>query len=216
MKGLILNDIYNITHNVKSMLLLLGIFAVFLIPGSGVISYVITAGILCSMMIITTFNFDESSKWPKYALVMPISKKDYVNSKFVSLLIFCITGVLGADILGAAVGSILGKFNIFDVEGALELLAGDVLAIFISFFFGSITIPFLFKYGAEKARIISMCALLVPILFCFVIYYLLKSLGIAFSENMISLMLLAFPVVAVVLSFLMRWVSISILEKKEV
>lgn len=56
MKSLILKDLYNIGHNTKSMLFILLVFAVAFIPTSGVGTYIFICGILCSMMIVTTFS----------------------------------------------------------------------------------------------------------------------------------------------------------------
>ena len=63
MKSLVLKDLFNIGHNAKSMLFILVVFAVALIPFSGVEGYIFVCAILCSMMIVTTFSFDDSSKW---------------------------------------------------------------------------------------------------------------------------------------------------------
>lgn len=92
MKSLILKDLYNIGHNTKSMLFILAVFAVAFIPTSGVGAYIFICGILCSMMIVTTFSFDDNSKWTRYAMIMPISKRDLVIGKFIVLAIFCAIG----------------------------------------------------------------------------------------------------------------------------
>lgn len=63
MKSLVLKDLFNIGHNAKSMLFILVVFAVALIPFSGVEGYIFVCAILCSMMIVTTFSFDDSSKF---------------------------------------------------------------------------------------------------------------------------------------------------------
>lgn len=76
MKSLVLKDLFNIGHNAKSMLFILVVFAVALIPFSGVEGYIFVCAILCSMMIVTTFSFDDSSKWTRYAMIMPVSKKE--------------------------------------------------------------------------------------------------------------------------------------------
>ena len=73
MKSLVLKDLFNIGHNAKSMLFILVVFAVALIPFSGVEGYIFVCAILCSMMIVTTFSFDDSSKWTRYAMIMPVS-----------------------------------------------------------------------------------------------------------------------------------------------
>ena len=89
MKSLILKDLYNIGHNMKSMLLVLVVLAVGLISSAGTESYVVASGIICGTMVITTFSFDNMSKWSRYAMIMPVSRKDLVASKFIVLLIFC-------------------------------------------------------------------------------------------------------------------------------
>ena len=86
MKSLVLKDLFNIGHNAKSMLFILVVFAVALIPFSGVEGYIFVCAILCSMMIVTTFSFDDSSKWTRYAMIMPVSKKELVAGKFMVLL----------------------------------------------------------------------------------------------------------------------------------
>ena len=58
MKSLVLKDLFNIGHNAKSMLFILVVFAVALIPFSGVEGYIFVCAILCSMMIVTTFSYD--------------------------------------------------------------------------------------------------------------------------------------------------------------
>ena len=70
MKSLVLKDLFNIGHNAKSMLFILVVFAVALIPFSGVEGYIFVCAILCSMMIVTTFSFDDSSKWTRYAICL--------------------------------------------------------------------------------------------------------------------------------------------------
>lgn len=89
MKSLILKDLYNIGHNEKSMLFILAVFAIALIPTSGVAGYIFACAILCSMMIVTTFSFDDNSKWARYAMIMPVSKKRFSCRK-----IHCISDLL--------------------------------------------------------------------------------------------------------------------------
>ena len=71
MKSLILKDLYNISHNAKSMLFMLIVFACIFIPASNTEGYIFACAILCSMMVVTTFAFDDNSKWNRYAMIMP-------------------------------------------------------------------------------------------------------------------------------------------------
>ena len=101
MKSLVLKDLFNIAHNAKSMAIILLLFAAIFIPSSGAEGYLFISAILCSMMIVTTFAFDDACKWPRYALTMPLSKRDLVRGKFAVLAIFCTVGTVLGLLLGA-------------------------------------------------------------------------------------------------------------------
>lgn len=141
MKSLVLKDLFNIGHNAKSMLFILVVFAVALIPFSGVEGYIFVCAILCSMMIVTTFSFDDSSKWTRYAMIMPVSKKELVAGKFMVLAIFCAIGSLFGLIIGFIGGLITHKI-VLDIVGIGELLFLTLVAWVISLIFGSIPLTF--------------------------------------------------------------------------
>ena len=161
MKSLILKDLYNIGHNLKSMLFILIVFAFAVIPFSGISSYIFICAILCSMMIVTTFTFDDSSHWLRYALILPITKKDIVLAKFVTLFIFSSLGSLFGLILGLVGGIIINDvgFNSYDI---LELLFIALVALVIAMIFGGMSIPLVLKFGAEKGRLLLMVSFLFP------------------------------------------------------
>ena len=146
MKSLILKDLYNIGHNLKSMLFILIVFAFAVIPFSGISSYIFICAILCSMMIVTTFTFDDSSHWLRYALILPITKKDIVLAKFVTLFIFSSLGSLFGLILGLVGGIIINDvgFNSYDI---LELLFIALVALVIAMIFGGMSIPLVLKFS---------------------------------------------------------------------
>ena len=169
MKSLILKDLFNIGHNAKSMLFILVVFAVALIPFSDVEGYIFVCAILCSMMIVTTFSFDDNSKWTRYAMIMPVSKKELVVGKFVVLAIFCAVGSLFGLVIGSISGFAMRKIT-FDFAGIGELLFLALAAWVISLIFGSMSIPLVFKFGAEKGRVLLLVSFLIPAGICFGIY----------------------------------------------
>ena len=150
MKSLILKDLFNIGHNAKSMLFILVVFAIALIPFSGVEGYIFVCAILCSMMIVTTFSFDNNSKWTRYAMIMPVSKKELVVGKFVVLTIFCAVGSLFGLVIGSIGGFAMRKIT-FDLAGIGELLFLALAAWVISLIFGSMSIPLCSNSGPKKA-----------------------------------------------------------------
>lgn len=214
MKSLILKDLYNIGHNVKSMLFILVVFAVALIPTSGVAGYIFVCAILCSMMIVTTFSFDDNSKWTRYAMIMPVSKKDLVAGKFIVLAIFCLVGSL----FGLVVGSIAGltiKSISFDLAGIGELLFLTLTAWVVSIIYGSMSIPLVFKFGAEKGRVLLLISFLFPAALCFGIYQLFIILGIELTEHFMFALLCCSPIIALIWCYVMYQISYKIFTKQE-
>lgn len=215
MKSLIIKDVYNILHNMKSLFLMLFVFLFLILPKGGAAAYAITCCILCAMMIVTTFSFDENAKWEKYAMVMPVSRKDLVLSKFVVLLFFCIFGMVFGGILGIAGSTIMGKFHIFSLTEWLELLCVCFAGMVISFFLGSMVIPLLFRFGAEKARALMLAAFLLPVLLCSGLYFLLRSLGVILTDTVILTLICASPLVLILWTAVMYRISLRILKNTE-
>lgn len=214
MKSLVLKDLYNIKHNSKSMIFMLLIFVVCLMPSTGVEGYIVGSSVLCSMMIATTFSFDEHSKWTRFALVMPVSRKDVVIAKFVALAIFCIVGSLFGMIFGSACGLVIKKITLVP-EQFLELLLVTLAAAMIAVIFGGTSIPLLFKYGAEKGRMLVIVSVLVPAGIGFGIYKLLSLLGVGFTDQLIISIICCSPFIAFLWSYIMYRISYYIFSKQE-
>ena len=215
MKSLILKDLYNIGHNAKSMLFILLVLAVTLVPTSGgVEGYMITCAIMCSMMIVTTFAFDDSSKWTRYALIMPVSKKELVAGKFAVLAIFCGVGSVFGLLVGLISRVAMDKAALVLTEtGELMLLA--LVAWVIGFALGSMLIPLVLKFGAEKGRILLLVSVLVPTAILFGAYQLLAMLGVEFTDRLVLLLLCCSPVAALAWSYGMYQISCQIFKKQE-
>lgn len=214
MKSLILKDLYNIGHNAKSMLFILVVFTAVFIPSSGVEGYACVCAVLCSMMIVTTFAFDDASKWNRYAMVMPVSKKDLVAGKFIVLAIFCAVGSLFGTVMGLIGGLVLNKVS-FDLAGLGVLLLVALAAWVISLILGSMSIPLVFRFGAEKGRVLLLVSFLVPMGVCFGIYRLLTVLGVEITDRLIGILLCCLPVGALAWCYVMYRVSCRIFEKQE-
>lgn len=215
MKSLILKDLYNIVHNAKSMLLVLLFLAVVFISTSKAESYVFLAAVLCSVMIVTTFSFDANCNWNRYAMIMPVSKKDLVKSKFIVLLIFNIFGSIFGPIVGTIGGLITNKIN-FTAETLLMQMFMAVIALVIAEIFGSMAIPLVFKFGAEKARMLLLVSFVLPTAICVGVFYLLKLMGIEITEQFMFVLLCCSPLIAVIWNLIMYKISLNIFEKKDI
>lgn len=216
MKSLILKDLYNISHNSKSMLFVLLFFAVVFLPSSGIQGYIFTCAILSSMMIVTTFSFDERSNWMPYALVMPVSRKDLVAGKYIALFLFSAAGVLFGLIVGI-IGNYIHSSIGMPPESFSEMpLPMAVLtALAFSTVFGSISIPLTLKFGAEKGRILVFASFFIPVAVCYIIYRLLIVLGIAMTDSLLAVLLYCSPAIALIWNYFMYKLSCLIFSKKE-
>ena len=215
MKSLILKDLYNIGHNAKSMLLILLVFAVGLIMSSGVESYIISAGVLCSMMIVTTFTFDDNCKWSKYALIMTVCKKDIVKAKFIVLVIFCTVGVCVGTIFGVSGGLVMRKL-VMSMESIVTMLFMAFVGLIVSVIFGSMSIPLVYKFGAEKGRMLLLVSFAVPLAICFIVYEILMLFGVEITDQLVFAILCVSPLIALIWVYIMYRISCSIFSKQEV
>ena len=214
MKSLVLKDLFNICHNAKSMLFILVAFAAAFIPFSGVEGYIFECAILCSMMIVTTFSFDDNSKWTRYAMIMPVSKKELVGGKFIVLAIFCAVGSLFGLVVGSIGGPITNKITL-DLVGIGELLFLDLISWVIALIFGSMSIPLVFKFGAERGRVLLVVSFLIPAGICFGIYQLLTTLGIELTDQLVFILLCCSPLLALAWCYVMYQISYRIFAKQE-
>lgn len=213
MKGLILKDLYNISHNIKAFLFTIIFIAICMIPSAGTTGFGVTVTLICSMMTMTTFSMDERSNWMKYALIMPISRKEYVKSKFIVNLIFTVFGMI--------LGGIIGMIGVM-VKGSQDFVidlittgACCIVGLLLGIFYGSIMIPLIIKWGAEKARMIAVIAVAIPSLIAFLVYQLIVSLGITLTEIYIVAGIVLVVIVIVLLNVVSFRMSVKWLKEKE-
>lgn len=211
MKGLIMKDLYNISHNSKSMLFVLVVFAVAFIPTSGLEGYNIACAFLFGSMIVTTFSFDNFSNWAQYAMIMPVSRKELVAGKYAVLGIFCVIGSLFGLII-SSIGRLVIGFGHAEIA---ELLLVALAALVISLISGGMSIPLVFKFGAEKARMLLVASVFIPAAVCLVIYRLLVMLGIKMTEKLVVILLCCSPMIALIWCYAMYRISYRIFEKQE-
>lgn len=213
MKGFILKDLLNIKHNAKSMLFILVVFAAAFFHSSGIEGYIFICATLCSTMIVTTFSFDDLSKWTPYAMVMPSSRKDLVLGKFITLAIF--------DAFGSAFGFLAGIFiKIMMEKTVVGLAIGHLLLLSVtawaaSFFLGSISIPLVFKFGAERGRILILASYLLPFSICYGVYRLLLFFGVEITRQLIFLLICFSPALALIWGLAMYQISCRIFSGQD-
>lgn len=214
MKSLILKDIYNIGHNTKSMLIMLIVLACLLIPSSGSEGYVIASCMLCGITIITTFSFDDMSKWTRYAVIMPLTRKDLVAAKFVVLFIFSAVGMMFGLLLGACGGILVHKF-VPSQDNLMALLLVGIFGFAYSIFCGSIAILLVFRFGSERARMLIIVSCAIPSAINYGIYRIMTWMGVSFTQDVTLNLLALVPIITLLVVFIIYKISCRIFLKQE-
>lgn len=213
MKSLVLKDLYNVSHNAKSTLaviILMGVFLTFTSDGDTSF-YSIFCAIMCSLMVITSFSYDTLSNWARYAVILPLTRRDVVRGKFVVLLLLSLVGAVLGLLVGLLSTAILPNATLDLGEQAFYILPGFT----VSMFMGSTSIPLIFKFGTEKARLMLMGTFVLPALLVLAVMKLVERSGGQLTDQMVITFFTASPVLVLIWAYFMYRLSCNIFQKKE-
>ena len=150
MKGLLVKDLQLMKNQGKGLIAILLVVAVFL-GMSGMSPGFVTSYItlVFSIFTATSISYDEFDNCFPNLLVLPVSRKDYVNEKYV----FGAISAAAAWITGVLFGSVLRVIqdgNIDIMEWGAECISYMAVAVvFLSFM-----IPLRLKFEGEKGRVV--------------------------------------------------------------
>lgn len=144
MKGLLLHDWYQ----AKKYCRVMGIMAVFflvLYVASPQPFCLIYPCMLMSMLPIALLSYDEKTGWQRYCQNFPLKKGQYVSEKYLTgLLATMAVSLVGMLLL--AVQCMRGQLPIKEAQAlGLSMIAVELLS-------PALTLPFVFRFGAEKGR----------------------------------------------------------------
>lgn len=145
MIGLIKKDLLMIKSNLKLVIVMFIVLFIFSLQGGLDISFL--PAMICIMIFMSTFSYDEYNKWDAYAITLPNGRKNIVKSKYIATLILIILSIIITIILNIIIGYIKDNINYQEI---FSLMAGCAFGIII---IESILYPLIFKFGIEKGRI---------------------------------------------------------------
>lgn len=209
MKGLLIKDFYTLVNNRRQFALMLIIGVVFTIVMKDSGQYMSLMFTLVIMMsVYSSFSYDETANWNRYAVCLPVTRKSIVLSKYIMLL-FCMTASLLITGGICGINALLGQ-----AANIPQLFASGALSMCVMFFSICVAIPFIYQWGAEKARLISIIGILLPVLLLVGIEQLLPG----HLDNLIDSGILFFALLGIFLLasiFLSFLLSVHIYSKKE-
>ena len=210
MRSLLMKDLYCIRGYMKQMafiLLFMSMMAVVLRSPSLVCFFLVFA---CMSLVISCMNIDEKNKWERYALTLPIRKRDIVKSKYLLLLLMG----AAAEILSILLNLLICV--LFDSSSVQEAVVSSLVVFFVYFYIFSFTLPVVYRYGADKARYVMMAVVLIPTVgfsLLFRLFPQLENISVT-SGNVFVLCALA-AALAAVLYLISYQLSLKVYEKKE-
>ncbi|MBR1555537.1 MAG: ABC-2 transporter permease [Oscillospiraceae bacterium] len=161
MKALLLKDYYAVLKNIKIITLVSAVLITAFLSLTGIVTGQTDAmffislgmslfwGLFAVILTRVTFQFDENSGWMQYALTTPVSRKEYLNSKYLFLLLTSIGCSLCGMAVSAITSLILGEIN-WKIY-LLLIPAFAVTGILFSMILGSWMIPLFIRFRCQKA-----------------------------------------------------------------
>ncbi|MCI9044068.1 MAG: ABC-2 transporter permease [Peptococcaceae bacterium] len=140
MLALLLKDLYTLKAQMKVFLFILIIFALAFQAEAGAF-----AVFYATLLPVTSLAYDEQSKWPQLALMLPYSIKDIVLSKY----------LLGW-FLSFVVSMLYGLVSLL-IDGGDYFLV--VIFMSLALCFLALTLPLVFWLGTEKGRLLLVAVL---------------------------------------------------------
>ncbi len=154
MKGLILKDLYQTARYCRTMLLILAVFLGVSLVNPDNIFFTFYPCLLCSMIPVSLLSYDERSHWDKFSLALPYTRSQLVASKYIIGLILNAAALAVSLIAYAVRGAIAGQ----SVTAGELLSVGEFMAA-VSMAAPALCLPWIFKLGTEKGRIVFYAAI---------------------------------------------------------
>lgn len=150
MKGLLLKDWYQVRTSMKAMYLTVAFVLVIWVfsTSSAYVFPVSYAAVFLGILPVNLLAYDQSVGWVEYGQTLPVSKKTLVAEKYL-IGLFC---AAAAVVIGGLFVTVIPlRTGTAPDKDVLSLLAGSVCAILLV---NGISLPLLYRFGAEKARMI--------------------------------------------------------------
>ncbi|MDE5768977.1 MAG: ABC-2 transporter permease [Oscillospiraceae bacterium] len=155
MKGLLLKDLYMIKSYCKAYLFLIPVFWIISFL-SGTVSFMTFYSCLLTAMIPVSLQvYDEKEHWSCYSCTLPYSPRQIVSAKYLLNLMTTLLNLVAVLICQSIR---MMHFSGFDLQ---ELLLLCIPSLFISLLPPMFVLPFIFRFGAEKAQLAYLLTALV-------------------------------------------------------
>lgn len=148
MKGLLLKDWYMCIRYCRAFLVLVGVFLVVSFFENDNFFFQLYPTMIASIIPMSLISYDERDRWTVYSGTLPYTKRQLVSSKYLIGLFF---GAFSFLISLAAFTVCMITSGTFSIESFLFIA---VRILVLGLIGPTFLLPFVFKFGAEKGRIL--------------------------------------------------------------
>lgn len=152
--GLVLKDFLCLRRLLRSMVLVAAFYILLSVTANFSLS--MAAGmvtLLLSFQAANCFAYDKAAGWDVYAGTFPLSRARQVGARYLTVLLLMAAGwVLSLAVAGG--GSLFGQMDDWD-----GFLAVDMVYLCMALIFNAVMLPLLYKFGAERARVLIYAVL---------------------------------------------------------
>lgn len=150
MKALLIKDYWMLWADYKRGLVLPFLF-VGVSFASGDIFWMLWPLYIIGLLPYVLCSYEEQSRWDLYAESMPYGRRTVVRAKFALLVIDTIVGTAGISVI-YLIARLLGVFDEPYLYIAVLCFCGSLVP-------GCVMLPFLFKFGVAKSRMVYMVSI---------------------------------------------------------
>ena len=157
MKGLLLKDWYLICRHCRAYLMILVVFLGIGLFSPESIFFLYYPVLMAGSIPVTLLAYDSMSRWESYSRTFPYSEGQLVAVKYL-ISLFAVLATALVTVL--AYGAIQGGTD------WMALLSMGCMVLALGLLTPALMLPWVFKFGAEKGRIVFYVVLVLLMLVC--------------------------------------------------
>ena len=218
-RGLLEKDFRLFLRQGGNLFLVLAVVAIFFIL-TGKMGADFIAVYIPSVMAVysgNTISYDENGHGYTYLFSLPVNKKIYVREKYMFSFIMTVFG-WGIGVICAGIAVFIKPGEVFD----LEMLAMELITIFVFQAIAGIVIAIRLRFEGEKGRLVLPIAILIVFAICYAIgSFVMDNLGL--KESILYMIegigdfeiAIALIVLSLLVWFISYIYSMRVMKKKE-
>ncbi len=159
-RGLVLKELLNVQTAALVILLLCGIYLVIGILQGETFLYAVLVFVMAGQ-VSTSFTFDSLSKFDTYAMTLNVTRREIITARYMYGIVMTVTGLL-ISIAMVYIQSFIT--NDVAISNAINVI---FISAWSATLYQSLVMPFLYRFGVERTKILMFLFMLVPMVSIF-------------------------------------------------